>query len=173
MEIAGAVLVVELPPPELAATILSVSCRAADPAEFCAVTVKVYLPVAVGVPEITPAALRVSPAGRLPELTDHVMGVVPVAVKTALYAVPAVPEERLVVVIEGLPGTVGVAIVIVKDIDAVPTEFVACTVNVKVPACVGVPEMSPDVLSSRPLGSAPLVRAHVMGAVPVADREAV
>ena len=84
MLIVGAVLVVEVSPPELAATILSVSCREAEPAEFCAVTVKVYLPVAVGVPEITPALLRVSPVGRLPDVTDHVMGVVPVAVKTAL-----------------------------------------------------------------------------------------
>ena len=35
------------------------------------VTVKVEVPVPVGVPEITPAADIVSPAGRLP-LTDHV-----------------------------------------------------------------------------------------------------
>ena len=37
------------------------------------VTVKLDVPVAVGVPEITPvAAARVTPAGRLPELIDHV-----------------------------------------------------------------------------------------------------
>ena len=34
----------------------------------------VDVPAVVGVPEIVPVlALRVNPAGRLPELTDHVM----------------------------------------------------------------------------------------------------
>ncbi len=173
MEIVGAVVVVELSPPELAATILSVRDCVAEPAEFCAVTVNVYLPVAVGVPEITPALLRVSPVGRLPDVTDHVMGVVPVEDKTALYAVPDVPEERLVVVIAGLPGTVGAAIVIVKELDALPTEFVACTVNVNVPVAVGVPEISPEALSVRPPGSAPLVRLHEIVGAPAADSEAV
>jgi len=42
------------------------------------VTVKFEVPVAVGLPEIRPeAAFSVSPAGRLPEVTDHVYGVVP------------------------------------------------------------------------------------------------
>ena len=41
------------------------------------VTVKLPVPVAVGVPEIKPVAeARLSPAGR-PPLTDHVYGVVP------------------------------------------------------------------------------------------------
>jgi hypothetical protein len=35
-------------------------------------TVKLELPAAVGVPEITPALDRDSPAGRLPDVTDHV-----------------------------------------------------------------------------------------------------
>lgn len=36
------------------------------------VTVKLNVPLAVGVPEIVPvAADRLSPAGKLPELTDH------------------------------------------------------------------------------------------------------
>src|SRR5450755_1075252 len=37
-----------------------------------AVTVKLAVPTAVGVPLITPAADRVSPAGSAPALTDHV-----------------------------------------------------------------------------------------------------
>ena len=37
------------------------------------VTVKGVVPVVVGVPEITPVAgARVNPAGKLPELIDHV-----------------------------------------------------------------------------------------------------
>jgi hypothetical protein len=35
-------------------------------------TVKLYVPTAVGVPEITPVLLSESPAGRLPEETAHV-----------------------------------------------------------------------------------------------------
>jgi hypothetical protein len=35
-------------------------------------TVKVEDPLAVGVPEMTPALDSVSPAGRLPEAIDHV-----------------------------------------------------------------------------------------------------
>jgi hypothetical protein len=45
------------------------------------VAVKANVPLAVGVPEITPfPAVRVRPAGRLPLVTDHVYaGVPPVA----------------------------------------------------------------------------------------------
>jgi hypothetical protein len=43
-------------------------------------TVKLLVPVAVGVPEISPVAgARVRPAGRLPDEIDHVYGVVPPA----------------------------------------------------------------------------------------------
>jgi hypothetical protein len=35
-------------------------------------TLKVALPVAVGVPDITPPLESVKPAGRLPEANDHV-----------------------------------------------------------------------------------------------------
>ena len=38
-----------------------------------AITVNVYVPDVVGVPVIAPVeALRVSPAGNVPEITDHV-----------------------------------------------------------------------------------------------------
>jgi hypothetical protein len=48
------------------------------------VKVDVLAVVAVGVPEITPAAESVNPAGRLP-LTDHVYpGVPPLALSVAL-----------------------------------------------------------------------------------------
>ena len=45
------------------------------------VTVKLEVPFAVGVPEMMPLpAARVNPAGRLPEVTDHVYpGVPPLA----------------------------------------------------------------------------------------------
>ncbi len=54
--------------------------------EFASVTfaVKLYVPVAVGVPEINPVDdASESPVGKEPELTDHVYGSVPeVAVST-------------------------------------------------------------------------------------------
>lgn len=42
-----------------------------DPLSFT-VTLNVEVPVAVGVPEITPALESARPAGRLPEAMDHV-----------------------------------------------------------------------------------------------------
>jgi hypothetical protein len=49
-------------------------------------TVKVLVPVPVGVPEITPVVeARVNPAGKAPEVTDQLYGVVPpVAASVAL-----------------------------------------------------------------------------------------
>jgi hypothetical protein len=51
----------------------------------CTPTAKLEVPLAVGVPEITPLGDNVSPAGKLPEITDHVYpGVPPVALSVAL-----------------------------------------------------------------------------------------
>ena len=58
-----------------AAPIVSDSCADAictgDPLSFTD-TVNVEVPVAVGVPVITPALDRLKPAGRLPDEIDHV-----------------------------------------------------------------------------------------------------
>jgi hypothetical protein len=52
-------------------------------------TVNVALPAPVGVPEITPALESASPAGKLPEATDHVYpGVPPLALSETAYAEP-------------------------------------------------------------------------------------
>ena len=40
-------------------------------------TVKLEVPVAVGLPEMVPELLKLRPAGRLPEETDQVYGVLP------------------------------------------------------------------------------------------------
>lgn len=46
--------------------------------ESATVAVKLKVPLAAGVPEIRPVlAARLRPAGRLPEVIDHVYGVVP------------------------------------------------------------------------------------------------
>jgi len=49
-----------------------------------------------------------------------------------------------------------------------PTEFVADTLNVYVPAVVGVPLRAPALLSATPSGSAPSATANVGPGVPVA-----
>lgn len=56
-------------------------------------TVKLYVPDAVGVPEIAPlAGVILNPEGRDPALTLQLYGVVPpLAASVALYAVPCCP----------------------------------------------------------------------------------
>jgi len=50
------------------------------PAELVALTVKLYVPAAVGVPVIAPVVpFKLKPTGRLPLFIDQVIGVVPVA----------------------------------------------------------------------------------------------
>jgi hypothetical protein len=50
------------------------------PAEFVALTVKLNVPIAVGVPDITPLAVfKLKPVGNVPLLIDQVIGTVPVA----------------------------------------------------------------------------------------------
>ena len=69
------------------------------PALLVALTVKVELPAAVGVPLILPVSLfRLRPAGRLPLSMLHVMGAVPSAVRVWLYASPTLPSGRVSVV---------------------------------------------------------------------------
>lgn len=55
----------------------AVAVCAVGVAESVAWTVKLEVPAAVGDPEITPAPLNASPAGRVPEVTVHVYGAVP------------------------------------------------------------------------------------------------
>ena len=52
-------------------------CVAVCAAESVTLAVKLKEPVVVGVPEIVPAAERVSPAGKAPELILQLYGVVP------------------------------------------------------------------------------------------------
>ena len=50
------------------------------PAEFVALTVKLNVPIVVGIPVIAPVAVfKFKPVGRLPLAISHVIGVVPVA----------------------------------------------------------------------------------------------
>jgi hypothetical protein len=55
------------------------------PAAFVALTVNLDVPIAVGVPDITPVvAFKLKPAGSVPLDIAHAIGVVPVAVSAWL-----------------------------------------------------------------------------------------
>jgi hypothetical protein len=75
------------------------------PISLVAFTVKVDFPAVVGVPEITPAVVRLKPAGNAPSRL-HVMGVSPLAASFLLYATPTVPPANDPVVILGEPSAV-------------------------------------------------------------------
>ena len=156
--------------PSSVAIIFSVYDFEAVPYSFEAVTVKVKVPDSVGVPEITPVeALMLRPAGRVPEVTAHVIGAVPDAVRVCEYSASILPSGRLDVDIVGL--TPAAAIVTVKVLEAVPYEFLAVIVIRYVPALDGVPDNVPaDVFRLTPEGR-PLA-VHVIGAVPSAERVA-
>src|ERR1700686_5226081 len=58
-------------------------------------TVKVDVPVAVGIPEITPLLFRLNPVGSLPEAKLHVRAPAPpLACRVTEYAAPTVPAVR-------------------------------------------------------------------------------
>ena len=58
-----------------------VNCLVALPWAFWARTVKLKVPVTVGVPVIAPFEARLSPVGKAPADMLHVIGVAPVAAK--------------------------------------------------------------------------------------------
>jgi hypothetical protein len=132
------------------------------------VTVKLLVPVAVGVPEIRPVAeARLRPAGRLLALTDQVYGVVPpLACSRFEYLVPLSPEgSDDVVIARGRGATARVRV----------TDFVctgldeSATLKVKLVEllAVGCPEMIPvDAARLSPAGRLPEEINHVYGAVP-------
>jgi hypothetical protein len=71
-------------------------------------------PDAVGVPEIVPAADKVTPAGSVPEARLQLYGVVPpLAAKVVEYAAPTWPEGMEVVVI--CTGVTATEIVMLSD----------------------------------------------------------
>src|SRR5271166_531481 len=74
------------PPPPLALIVMLSAALPVRELASVTCTVKLLLPVPVGVPEIIPVlGASVNPAGKLPEMIDHVYGVVPpVAASVAL-----------------------------------------------------------------------------------------
>ncbi len=86
-------------------TIEMLSCWVAETgvaAESVTLTVKVELPGAVGVPEMTPAALSANPGGSEPlEMLQFSGATPPLAVNVDEYTVPTVPEATDEIVIAG------------------------------------------------------------------------
>ena len=71
-------------PPQLslgAELIAMLKAAVLEPALFVAATVKLNVPLVVGVPEMTPLVERVKPPGRVPPYTAHVTVVALVAVR--------------------------------------------------------------------------------------------
>jgi hypothetical protein len=129
--------------------------------------VKLAVPLAVGVPEITPALEKVSPAGRLPADTDQVYpGVPPEAARDALYAVPFVPADNAAVVIASVEGAVIVIDSVAIALTAGDSLSDTSMVNVAVPPAVGFPEMTPPFESVSPAGRLPAATDHVYPGVP-------
>ena len=122
-------------------------------------TVKLDVPAAVGVPEMTPALERERPEGSVPETVDHEYGdVPPVAASVWLYAAPTLPSASVVVVTRRSTGTVIDSAW--SSVSAGVWESVARTVKFDVPEAVGVPLMIPPLLKVNPDGRAPPTVDH-------------
>jgi hypothetical protein len=130
-----------------------------------AVTVKLEAPAVVGVPEIAPEVLRINPAGKLPVVTLQAMvPAPPVDCNVALYAVLTTPFGS-----DAVEMASRALMVMLNDWFTVccgVPESVAVTVNVVVPAAVGVPEIAPAVLRFNPPGKLPVVTLQVIVPVP-------
>lgn len=122
---------------------------------------KLEFPAAVGVPEMVPPALRLRPAGRLPEATDQVYpGVPPVACTVVVYVLPTWAFARL----EKLIASGEAATAIENEavwVWAGELLSVTSTTKVDVPDPVGVPEIAPLELRVRPAGRLPDFKLQV------------
>lgn len=157
--------VIESPETEIVSDSCADAVSAGDALSATA-TVKVAVPVAVGVPEITPALESVSPAGKLPDARDHVYpGVPPLALSVVVYELPTSPDPRLRERTASPGGTTVMDTWLDTDCAGDPLSFTA-TVKVDVPLVVGVPEIVPALESASPAGSVPDASDHVNPGVP-------
>ena len=121
-----------------------------------AVTVKLNVPLVVGVPVNAPPLASVKPPGKLPVVTLNVYGAVPPdAVRGWPYSVPAKPFIKAA----GFTVRVG-QLMMFRVYARVPLQLlasVAITVKLNVPDAVGVPLSKPLLAKLRPDGKAPAV----------------
>jgi hypothetical protein len=114
---------------------------------LAALTMKLAVPIKVGVPEMVPLlGDKVRPRGRLPLPSASVQMTAsepPVAISVALYDVPTVPRGSEVVVMVNPP--LVEAMVMLKAFVALTVPLAALTMKSAVPLAVGVPKMTPSV----------------------------
>jgi hypothetical protein len=121
----------------------SLACAAKGFALSLALTVNVLVPVAVGVPVITPPELRLNPAGSAPDTLDHVYGPIPpLAVSFA--------ENGLVTLPVSVPGAVSVSggamtssVNCCDALGAIPLSAVIVTMNLLTVRGGTVPDKTP------------------------------
>ena len=134
-------------------TTIESACVAEAPSVSAALTVKLEVPVAVGVPVMAPALPRLNPVGREPEESDQVKPPVPpVAASVWLYAIFTVSAGKLEVVIATA------ALTTMESALLAVAEALSVTFAVKldVPDAVGVPVIAPvDELRPSPVGRLP------------------
>jgi hypothetical protein len=143
----------------------SVRSRAAEtPAESVTRTETGEAPATVVEPAMAPEGASEMPDGRDPcaRLQEY-GGDPPAAVSAAEYAAPAAPSGRPVVVMVSAAGATVIDSDLVAFCDALS---LTRTVNVELPAAVGVPLMAPLELSVKPGGRFPDVMLHVYGFAP-------
>jgi len=131
--------------------------------ESVTITVKFDVTLgAVGVPEIRPP-LSIKPCGNVPALIVNVRVPNPVATTGWLYAVPATPGGKDVVVMAGAGGKLTrILRAWVAVIGVMVLESVTLTVKFTVPlGPVGVPEIVPALLRVKPVGNAPALMENV------------
>jgi hypothetical protein len=158
------------PEPELpvaaAASVIDNCAEAVFPAESVTVKVKVLVPALAGVPEKTPAEVKVIPVLQAPlqEGSVQVYGAVPpVAANVVEYAVPTVPAGSEAVVIASVDDAVAAAAIVIDNCaEAVwLAESVTVKVKVLVPAFTGVPDKTPAELNAIPVLQEPLQEGSV------------
>jgi hypothetical protein len=92
------------------------------------VTANVAVPLDVGVPEMTPPAESVSPAGRLPDVIDQLYpGVPPLADIAALYALPPCAPGSPLVLIANDEDCDAFVTVNGTSFEEAPSEFFTCS----------------------------------------------
>lgn len=134
-----------------------------------AVTVNVLDPAVAGVPERTPAGVRVRPSGRVPEDTVNVGAGIPDAVNVYEYAAPMVAVAGGVLAANTGATGAGSTITVKAPVVAFgATPLLAVTVKVEVPVVVGVPERTPAVLRVSPGGRVPEDTVNVGAGTPAA-----
>jgi hypothetical protein len=115
-------------------------------------------PLLKGVPLMVPLALRISPPGREPELSDHAYGGdPPAATSTCEYVAPTVPEGSDAVVMLKVGGLIVNDSAAVVETDELSVTF---TVKLLAPAVPGVPASVPPADRLKPEGSAPTDTDH-------------